>query len=333
MKIVIIAALLLFILFPTVFYLAIIISSIFWLVYTIWYIVKLRKILDKKIVTNDLRIDAPNNNHPYNIRYLYSKKVDYKVFISTILELLNKKRISLVRYNKTDYHFIDNKEMDIELTKVESSCIKFLFNQMGDKEKLSLKNFSFLCKQSPVYVYECFKEWISAFEYENAPLKYFKRIKPLVDDSLFYFVVSMIIVISNVAIKYFLIALFVFIVTSYIIVIVNNYANLEEESKSEYIEWLKYKNYINKYDNDLDELDIESLDNLAMYAYVLDEYESFINILNKRYEKNKDIDNDVILSIMHLRIFEDIEYKITSGLKTSKYKSMNLFKGNKGKGF
>ncbi len=112
-----------------------------------------------------------------------------------------------------------------------------------------------------------------------------------------------------------------------------SYKILSKSMKEKYTTLEEYKNYINKYDNDLDELDIESLDNLAMYAYVLDEYESFINILNKRYEKNKDIDNDVILSIMHLRIFEDIEYKITSGLKTSKYKSMNLFKRNKGKGF
>lgn len=332
MKVVIIAALLLFILFPSIFYLAIIISSIFWLIYTVWYIIKLRNILDKKIITNELRTDAPNNNHAYNIRYLYSKKIDYKAFISVILELINKKRISLIRYNKNDYQFINNKKMNIELTKVENSCIKFLFNQIGDNEKLSLNSFLILCKQSPVYVYECFKEWVSVFEYENAPLKYFKRIKPLIDDSLFYFVVSMIIVISNIAVKYILVALFIFFVTSYIIMIVNNYANLEEESKNEYIEWLKYKNYINKYDNDLYELDIESLDNLAMYAYVLDEYDSFKNILNRRYKDNKNIDNDVILSIMYFEIFDDIEYKITSGLKSSKHKSMNMFKRNKGKG-
>ena len=330
MKVVIIAALLLFILFPNVFILAIIISSIFWLIYSIWYLMKLKKILDKKIVTNELRVDAPNNNHPYNIRYLYNKKIDYKIFISTILELLNKKRINLIRYNKSDYYFINNNEMDIELTKVESSCIKFLFNQMGDKDKLSLNNFSYLCNKSPVYVYECFKEWISVFEYENAPLKYFKRIKPLVDDSLFYFVVSMIIAISNASINYIFVSLFIFFITSYIIVIVNNYSNLEEESKKEYVEWLKYKNYINKNDNDLHDLDIESLDNLAMYAYVLDEYESFINILNKN---NKEINDDIVLSIMKTRIFDSIEYKIIKGLKISKYKSIVLFKRNKGKGF
>lgn len=318
---------------PTICYLLTVIASIIWLIYTLYYIVKLNKIKDKKEKIITYSTYPPNNNYPSHIRHLYSGKVDYKTFIVTLLELIDKKSIKLIRKNKNKYFLIDNKDEIIELTKSEAELKKILFNKIGDGDCVSIDTIKRSSKKNSGYFYAIYKEWQNVFEFEGAKYKYFKPIKPIIDSSLFYFLMSLAIVIYNIIFtKFIVLALLMFYVTSYLIIDVNNYSNRETEAKCEYIDWLKFKNYLANRDNNLDELDITTLENYAMYAYALDEYDSFVKKLNKKYLKNKDVFNEsVILSIMNIRIFDEIEKDLKNSIKIATSKTVVLFSKNKGR--
>ena len=82
MKLIILASLLLVIVLSDPVKISItIFFSILWFIYTIYYIIKLNKAKEKAIKTNNIRKNPPNNNYPAYIRFLYSKKLDYKVAI------------------------------------------------------------------------------------------------------------------------------------------------------------------------------------------------------------------------------------------------------------
>jgi len=307
--------------------------SVLWFIYTVYHFIGLYKLREKKITTENFSVSPPNNNHSSHIRYLYSGKVDYKVFVATIIELLIKKSISLVRYNMNEYYLIDNKVKDEVLTKNEEYVKKILFKEIGDSDKISLNQFKKICAKNSGYIYSVYKEWQNVFECESAYNKYFKPIKPVVDNSIGYFCISFIIALYNILFtKKIFIALIIFAITSILIKYVNDYSNKEEDAKVEYEKWLEFKNYIKKYDNTLDELDIISLENYASYAYVLDCYKDFLNVLYRKYKDNpKCFDESVLLSIMNLRIFDDIEKMIYIGIKTFDIKVRMFFARNKGR--
>lgn len=312
---------------------AILLITLGWLIYTIIYSIGLYKTKDKKIVTDKFSIEPPNNNYSSHIRYLFKGKADNKVFIVTIMELLLKKSISLVRYNKNEYYLIDNKVKDEVLTKNEENVKKILFKDIGDDAKISLNKFKKSCSKNSGYINAVYKEWQSVFECECAYDKYFKSIKNKVDSSMFYFCIAFIVALYNVVfIKKIGIALIIFTINSILIKYVNDYKHKEEEAKEEYKEWLKFRNYIMKKDNTFDELDILTLENYATYAYVLDCYKEFKNILYRKYCKNKTcFDDSVLLSIMNLSIFDDLEKIINKGINITNIKTRFLFTKNRGR--
>ena len=166
---------------------------------------------------------------------------------------------------------------------------------------------------------------------ENAKNKYFKPVKRIVDNSLMYFVSSILLVVYNILFtKYVVVALIIFYVTSYLTIVVNNLKNREDDAKEEYIKWLEFKNYLKT--NSLDELDISSLENYATYAYALDEYDNFLVALNKKYLKDEHVfDKSILLSIMNFRIFDEVEEVLRKSIKIARNKYVFLFKRNKGR--
>ena len=150
---------------------------------------------------------------------------------------------------------------------------------------------------------------------------------------MFYFCISFIISLYNVIFtKRIIIALIIFAINSFLIKYVNDYKHKEEDAKDEYKKWLQFKNYMMKKDNTFNELDIVSLENYATYAYVLDCYKEFQNILLKKYSKDKNcFDESVVLSIMNLGIFDDLEKEINKGINISNIKTRFLFARNKGR--
>lgn len=310
-----------------------IILSIIWLFYTIYKYIKLYKIKEKKITTDEYSIAPPNNNYSAHIRYLYKGKVDYKVFVATIIELIIKGSISFGRRDKNEYYLIDNKVKEEALTKSESYVKNIIFKQIGDSDKVSLSLIKRKCRDNSGYIYSVYKEWQTVFEYECAYNKYFVSNKNVIDDTALYFVVSFIISLYNIFFtKYIWLSIIMLCVTGYICKYVNDLKNKENESKIEYEEWLKFKNYIDKNDNSLDELDIISLENYATYAYVLDSYDNFVKILNKKSSKNKDIfKGSILLMIMDLGIFDYVDKLFKDSIYEVYFNSRILFSKNKGR--
>ena len=306
--------------------------SIMWAIYTIYQFIKIEKFKDKKITTDKDLLEPPNNNYSAYIRYLYKGKVDYKAFVASIIELMLRKSISLVRYNKGDYYLINNKD-DEELSKCEECIKKILFKDIGNSDSVSLNLIKEKCSKNSGYIYSVYKEWEEILEYECASNKYFITNKNIVENVLLYFIISFIISLYHLIFTNIMwLAVSMIGITGYLCKCVNDIRNREEDAKRELEKWLEFKNYINKQDNNLDELDVTSLENYATYAYVLDCYEGFINVLNRKHSKNTDSFKDsVLLMIMYLRIFDEFDNVLKTSINKAFLNSKILFSRNKGR--
>lgn len=316
-----------------VIYYSSIIFNFVWILLTIYFgfiIFRLKKDANK---TNEYSKKPPNNEYSYYIRYLYSKKIDSATFISTIFELILKNSISLRRYNKSEYFFINNK-VDENLNKSEIEIKNILFKKLGDGEKVSINSIRNSSKKNSGYFYAIYKEWQDTLKCEVLKKKYFKRVKPLIDKTIFYFSFSFVTVFLDfIFLKINVAALIIFTITSTLIVKVNNYLKIDDELKNQYIEWIKFKNYIKSCNNDLIDLDTITLEKYCLYAYIFDEKENFKKIINKKYYKDKEsIENSVLLSIVNLGIFDNIEKEIRKSIKIAKINYTYFFARNKGRG-
>lgn len=331
-KLVVILSLLIAPLLRDAFVPVVIFISIIWVLYTIYQFIKINKFKDKEITTDKYLLEPPNNDYSANIRYLYKGKVDYKVFVSTIVELMLKGSISFVRINKDEYCLVNNKN-DEELNKIEEGVKKIIFDDIGNSDVVSLELIKKKCSKNSGYIYSVYKEWQELFEYQCASNKYFKSNKNNVENVLLYFIASIIISIYNIVFtKLIWLSIIMICTTGYLCKSVNDIKNREDDAKKELEEWLKFKNYMKKQDNSLDELDVSSLENYATYAYVLDCYDSFVNILNSKNSKNKDSFKDsVLLMIMYLRIFDEFDNVLKTSINKAFFNSKILFSRNKGR--
>lgn len=331
-KLVVILSLLIGPLLGDAFIPIVIFLSIIWVLYTIYQFIKINKFKDKEIITDKYLLEPPNNNYSANIRYLYKGKVDYKVFVSTIVELMLKGSVSFVRINKNEYCLVNNKNGE-ELNKIEEGVKKIIFDDIGNSDVVSLDLIKKKCSKNSGYIYSVYKEWQELFEYQCASNKYFKSNKNNVENVLLYFIASIIISIYNIVFtKLIWLSIIIICITGYLCKNVNDIKNREEGAKKELEGWLKFKNYIDKSDNSLDELDVTSLENYATYAYVLDCYDSFVNILNRKNSKNKDSFKDsVLLMIMYLRIFDEFDNVFKTSINKAFFNSKILFSRNKGR--
>ena len=315
-KLVVILSLLIAPLLRDAFVPVVIFISIIWVLYTIYQFIKINKFKDKEITTDKYLLEPPNNNYSANIRYLYKGKVDYKVFVSTIVELMLKGSISFVRINKDEYCLVNDKN-DEELNKIEEGVKKIIFDDIGNSDVVSLELIKKKCSKNSGYIYSVYKEWQELFEYQCASNKYFKSNKNNVENVLLYFIASIIISIYNIVFtKLIWLSIIMICTTGYLCKSVNDIKNREDDAKKELEEWLKFKNYMKKQDNSLDELDVSSLENYATYAN----------------SKNKDSFKDsVLLMIMYLRIFDEFDNVLKTSINKAFFNSKILFSRNKGR--
>ena len=329
MKLVILLLVFVLIFLENIRYEVTIFLTILWAIYTIYQIIRLFILKDKKIVTNAILEYPPNDNYASHIRYLYKRRVDSKSFISTILELILKDSISLKR-NNSEYYFIDNKVPYEALTKNEDNVKKILFREMGNTESVSLLEIKNACRKNAGYISTVLKDWALTCEYECIKDKYFKSIKKVIEDYIFYFVISLIIAVYNVLItKLLIVAVVIFLMTSILSIVANNFKKMSEDAIPEYKNWLEFRNYLNR--GNLSDLDNNILERYAIYAYVLDAYKPFKYSLFDKYMKDKEIfNNSVILSIINASIFDDIEKVIRKSINKVKVRSY-IYVKNKGR--
>ena len=128
-----------------------------------------------------------------------------------------------------------------------------------------LNNIMDAFKKNSGYIYNEYKMFKVTFEYECAGEKYFKSSRGIIDSSMFFFVLSMIIAVYNLIFaKKVLFFILIFGFTSFLVKVVNNFKNMEEEKIPEYKSWLEFKNYVDSCE--LDKLDVETLELYSLYA-------------------------------------------------------------------
>lgn len=305
-------------------------ASFLWLIYSIYYCYILYVSKDKKIITYKYLETPPNNNYSPYIRYLVSGKIDYRVFFLVVIELIIKGSISLKKENNL-YYLFDNKIKNEDLKKSEIYVKKILFKDIGEGHYVILNKMFKKCSFNSGYLYSVYKEWANLFEYEAMFNKYFKTNKNLVDKSTFFLITSFVISLYNVFFtKRIIIALFIFTITSIMCKYINDMKNREEDAKGEYKRWLEFKNYLNKKDNLLNELDSVSLENYSLYAYSLDSYYSFSNILKNKVGTDK-IEKSEILKLINSGDFTKIEYIFSKSIEKLNINAVLLFAKNKGR--
>lgn len=331
MKIIVLVSLLVVLLFPIQIkiYLTFLASFIFF-IYTIYFVYKLYNLKDKKVITDKYIEYPPNNNYSPYVRYLYKSKVDYKIIVLTIFELLIKGSISLKIENNI-YYLIDNKIKNEDLKKSEVYVKKLLFKDIGEGHYVVLNNMIKKCNSNSGYIYSSLEEFKNVFEYEVAFNKYFKSNKSLVDKSTGYLIISFILSLYNIFFtKKVILGLLIFAVGAIICKYINDLKNKEEDALNEYKKWLEFKNYINKEDNSLHELDTLSLEQYLLYAYSIGSYYEFKNIIDKKYKDNN-IDDSIILSIVKSNIFNNIDYIFYKSINKLEVNTLFLFAKNKGR--
>lgn len=305
-------------------------ATFIWIIYSLYYCYILYVSKDKKIFTTKYLDTPPNNNYSPYIRYLVSGKIDYKVFFLVVIELIIKGSISLKKENNL-YYLFDNKIKNEDLKKSEIYVKKILFKDIGEGHYVILNSMFKKCSFNSGYLYSVYKEWANIFEYETMFNKYFKSNKKLIDKSTFFLVTSFVISLYNVFFtKKIILAIFIFTIAAIMCKYITDMRNREDDAKVEYERWLEFKNYLNKKDNLLDELDSLSLENYSLYAYSLDSYYTFSNILKNRINNEK-VEKSEILKLIVVGDFSKIEYIFSKSIEKLNINAVLLFAKNKGR--
>ena len=304
--------------------------SLMWFIYTINLCIKISKLRDGVITSDKISNNIPTDKPASHLRYFLKRKIDNKIFITIIFELLQKKYISLIR-QRGEYFFVDNKVEGEILSKSEESVKKILFTEVGNKENVAFSNINKTFRKNSAYIYNEYKIFKDAFEYECVGEKYFKSSRNIVDKLLFYFVVSFILALYNLIFTNApIISLPILLITIALVKIINDFKNIEEDRKDEYREWLEFKNYLSCRYSNLHLLDNNTLEKYSLYAYVLDSFKPFEEELYKKYANDKNcMEDSVLLTIINTKIFDYMEKELNKSINACKIKG--LFYKNKGR--
>lgn len=307
-----------------------IMCTIAWFIYTIYYCIILLNKKDKTISTKEIINNIPNETLPEYVRYFYKKKIDNKVFISIVFDMIRNNYITLVK-EEDDYYFVNVENEEVFLTKSEEVVKKILFREIGNSESVSLNRILNASKKNCAYLYNEIQIFKSTFENECAKEKYFKSNKNIFNNSLFYLVFSLILSFYNLFFaSNVYVFIIIFILTSIISIVINNFKNIENDRLNEYENWLKFRNYI--INKDLSSLSVDSLEKYTLYSYVLDCYKEFkSSVLIKYYEDKECYKDSLMLRMVSIDIFEEIEKKLNSSLNNIKFNTILLFKKNRGR--
>ena len=136
---------------------------------------------------------------------------------------------------------------------------------------------------------------------------------------LLFFVISYLLVLYNIfLLQSYIIAMLIFTFTTGFLIYVNSFYRRNKESNREYEEWLAFKRFIQKKNNSLDDLSVDTLATYAVYTKVLGVYKEFKNILLKKYSKDKEqIESNILLYSICLGIMDDIDKILQDGIKIS----------------
>lgn len=292
--------------------------SYLWFIFTIIYIVNVYKNRDREYDNKFKGLYCkviPNNRSPESLGFLLDGSVKEDHLLASLKDLMRKKIILIGRFkDNNEYVLVSKKAMLHFLSKSEAYLMRWFFENIGNGEYVTFKQLKREGTNNSGYFNSCYKEYIELVNLECARYSFFESKKALLDNMLFYFVISYIFVMYNAFVSHnFMIAGLMFVVTSLFVVYVNSFFKRTLESSREYDEWKAFKRWIKEIPNSISDYDIDSLELTIVYAKLLkvDKYVKNIVVNRKDTKKNN------FISCYKFGILDELDKILNTEIRSS----------------
>lgn len=304
--------------------------SYLWFIFTIIYIVNVYKNRDREYDNKFKGLYCkviPNNRSPETLGFLLDGSVKEDHLLASLKDLMRKKVILIGRFkDNNEYVLIYKKATSNFLSKSETYLVRWFFENIGNGEYVTFKQLKKEGSNNSGYFNSCYKEYVELVNLECARYNFFESKKDLLDNMLFYFVFSFILVIYNsiVSLNY-IYAGIIFVIASLFVVYVNSFFKRTIESSREYDEWMAFKRWIKDDPDSVIDYDIDSLELTIVYAKILKVNKYIKNIIIKR----KDTAKNNFISCYKFGIIDELDCILNRGIKSSSV-AMILLGRNRG---
>lgn len=140
-----------------------------------------RRKIDRDILMREYH-NIPEDCTPAVASYITGRNINGNIFFATVLDLFNKGYLRISRryendsvLNNNDYIIYKTKNSDASLLPHEGYFMRWLFNDLGDGESVSLKDIEYYSKHKPQKFYESIRTWKSMIKNEAEKRGYFEH--------------------------------------------------------------------------------------------------------------------------------------------------------------
>ena len=305
------------------------IISIVWFVFSLIYVLYIYYKKDKEYdirYTNKYCEYIPNNRSPEFLGFLLDGHVKKEHLISSILDLIRKKIISIGKFEDTnEYVLVNNKQNSEYISKTENYLIKWLFNSVGNGEYVTFNQIRRDSTKNSGYFYYCYKEYKELVNFESAKYNFFESKKDLLENIFVYFIVSYLITAYNIFIVHnYIVAIIIFILTTAFIIYVNKFYKRTKEANREYEEWKAFSRFTKEKKGIVADYDKVSYELCIVYSPIL----KTINEMMSTIKKREDVSKSNFLSSYKLGIVNKLVYILSNSIKTAETQALLYAKNN-----
>jgi len=309
--------------------------SYLWFVFvliTLFYIYKKRDIEYKPLFNEKYYEKIPLLRKPEQLGYLLNHKIIPINFTASIMELINKEVITIEEDKKQKvYTLVFNNKHNENLLRSEFFLLTWLFNRIGDGERVSINAILKDAKRNSGYFWSCCNEWYELAIFEGEKQVFFESKRDILEESFGYFGLTFILIIENILIhnSYYLIVAML-MTTMGAITYIFNYRRRTEEANEEYYQWLAFGRYFEKDDAFKKESDSNYLASLIIYAKLLGKSKEYRRILNNKVLNDETLlDKNILLKLEVIGVLGVINKKLEKAINNAKLKA-RFFTANKG---
>jgi len=265
----------------------------------------------------------PNNRSCETLGYLMNNKVTRKHFIACVIDLIRRKDIYVGTINNEIY-LIDNKSNSDFLSKSDKFIKKFLFDNIGNGEYVSLTSIKNETKYNGGYFYSRLKEWYELVKIDCARYNFFESKDDFIQKVFLYFSISFLLAVYNLFIThYILLSIIIMLLIIVFLIYISSFYKRTKESSREYEEWVSFKNYLDN-SNYLkkEKYDSNTIGLICVYSIVLKSFDKFNNIFVEN-------DKNLFLKLYKLGLISRIVKELNNYLTYASFFNIS-FTYNKG---
>jgi hypothetical protein len=305
--------------------------DIFWLIVSIVMFVYIYLNKDKEYASDfkeKYYESIPSEKYPEILGIMMVGDAKENFFVASIFELIRKNAIKIaITSDKKDYILVNNTQNSGPLTKGEYYIIKWLFHYLGNDYQVLLSIIKKQARKNSGFFSYCFHEWANIVEVDAAQQNIFESKGSLFNDALVYFIISYVLCAYNaIFINNYLLAILIGALSTVFIIYTNSFKKRTKEANTDYVKWRAFINYVKKPDNNLHELDANTLSKLAVCLKVLKMEKYFAQI----YSKSRTHSGNQLLVGIDKGVINDLDRAISKGIKYSEIATNILFSKNRG---